>query len=127
MIFHNIQYDFYHLKLGVGQGLNTRAKLLALWGLLVFANILHYDKLQIANDSKIVLIGLITSATCRWWLWIQALKETFQEVKIMHIYREFNSKACALSKTALDLDDDMFSIQHFVHGSLVQEETINIF
>lgn len=55
MVFCRSHYDFFLLKLGMGGGLNTQAKLLALWGLLSYGNNIQFNKIQIDGDSKIVV------------------------------------------------------------------------
>ena len=47
--------DYYLLKLGIGEGKNTRVKLLALWGLLYFNRLQGIDKIQMDGDSKVVV------------------------------------------------------------------------
>ena len=51
----------------------------------------------------------------------------FQDIKIKHISREFNSKADDLSKEALNLEAGELEFQHFVQGRLIQEETVVVF
>lgn len=53
-----------------------------------------------------------------WHQRIIALKETFQEIIIFHVYREFNTKAYVLSKEALSLGKGLLLVHHFFHGSL---------
>ena len=62
-----------------------------------------------------------------WQQSIATLSETFQEVKISHVYREFNAKADMVSKDALKLDEGVLTVQHFDQKELIQEETLVIY
>lgn len=46
---------YFHLKLGVGVGTNTRVELIALWGFLSFSKSKDIFQIQIASDSKVII------------------------------------------------------------------------
>ena len=45
----------YRLLLDVGRGTNTKSKLLALWGLLLFAIDKNFLDLHVRGDSKVIV------------------------------------------------------------------------
>ena len=45
----------YRLWMGVGKGTNTKAELLALWGLLYFAKKMNILDITILGDSKVII------------------------------------------------------------------------
>jgi len=49
----------FELKLGGGCGSNTRAELIALWGLLFFASSKGVFHLMVLGDSKIIIDWII--------------------------------------------------------------------
>jgi len=49
------QSHSFHLWMGSGTGTNTRAKLLALWGLLRFATNIGIVSIQVFGDSKVIV------------------------------------------------------------------------
>lgn len=55
MILYLDERHFFLLELGATEGSNTHVELLALWGLLFFANSKGLSSLQIARDSRVVI------------------------------------------------------------------------
>lgn len=90
-----------------GVGTNTKAEVLALWGLLWFANHLYMDKIWIIGDSKVLIdhmnhkdvinLGSMVHSLEK----INLLKSTFSEISFHHVYREKNDIADRLSKKML--------------------------
>ena len=55
-MFLNINED-HHIKLcmNVGHGTNSRAELVALWGLLQFASLIGIDSMWVSGGSKVIM------------------------------------------------------------------------
>jgi ribonuclease HI len=128
MVLHLSHSKFYNLKLGVGAGSNTRAKLLALWGLLNFAKSIHVEHLQVVGDSKLIvdwinhICNLQVLNLESWQKRIRQLQEAFQELTITQVYREFNTRADLLSKEAVTLDPGTFIVKYFEDDTLVSKD-----
>jgi ribonuclease HI len=94
-----------------GSGTNTRGELLALWSILFFAHYKQVSCLQLVGDSKVIVDWFsfkhnLQVITLQPWLTrIRQLSENFQNLKIQHIYREYNREANQLSKQALHLEE----------------------
>jgi ribonuclease HI len=88
----------------VGEGTNTKAEILGLWGLLSLAKFLHLNELMIAGDSKVIIDWFEGKCTIHsqvlspWQQKIQAYKSHFTWLHNMHIHRQFNIIADSLSK-----------------------------
>ena len=84
-----------------------RVEILALWGLMWFANHLRIDKISIFGDSKILIDHLNHEALINqnilspWLLRIETQRMNFSFISFIHIYREKNSQADRLSKLGL--------------------------
>lgn len=70
MILRSSHTDFYILRLGVGEGSNTRVELLALWGPLFFANKIHCVRLQVVGDLKLVVDWFNNNCNLQVMQWI---------------------------------------------------------
>ena len=55
MVIHLSHFEFYHIKMGVGEGTNIKVELLALWGLFHFVHLFQEEKLHIMGDSQIIV------------------------------------------------------------------------
>lgn len=90
-----------------GSGTNTRAEVIALWGLMWFTNHLRYDRIFIYGDSKVLIDHLLRKATINqncmssWLNRIDFQRKKFSSISFRHIYRERNSQADCLSKNGL--------------------------
>lgn len=77
-----------------GPGTNTRAEILALWGLLWFPKKKLLDCMQIYGDSKSLIEGILGHTNfpppnlCCWLDRIKTLKLSFQVITFQHIFRE---------------------------------------
>lgn len=95
VIYLTINHCFL-LKLGCGFGLNSRAKLLALWGLLQFASWKNILSLQVCSDSHVIVDWAMCRSSLKvtllqhWCDRTKKLIDSFNEISIKHIYREFN-------------------------------------
>lgn len=99
----------FKLPMDVGRGSNTKTELLALWGLLFFANQRMITDLQILGDSKFIIDWALDKHQIHvinldhWMNWDRTLKEQFRSLMFQHIYREFNREADDLSKQAMGI------------------------
>lgn len=55
MVIYLIPHEYYCFKWHSGQGTNTRAKLLALWGILYCATWTGLDEIDFFGDSKVII------------------------------------------------------------------------
>ena len=103
------QDHYYCLKIGCGQSTNTRSELLALWVLLVTANIFGLPCLHIRGDSSAIInwfnwrVDLSALNLDGWCHNIKELESSFLQLDSWHVYIEHNVKADGLSKEALSL------------------------
>lgn len=100
------------------------AKLLSLWGLLLFAQkYLHLQQIKNFGDSLVVVRwfnkeGDLLNLTLEpWQQKIHQLQEAFEEVYISHVHREFNSDIDSLSKEALSILMGELRISEFLGSS----------
>ena len=115
---------YFQIKLGLGSGTNMFAKLLSLWGLLLFAQkYLHLQQIKNFGDSLVVVRwfnkeGDLLNLTLEpWQQKIHQLQEAFEEVYISHVHREFNSDIDSLSKEALSILMGELRISEFLGSS----------
>ena len=84
-------YCHYKLYWNGGGGTNTKAEVLALWGLLLFASQLYMDKIQIIGDSKVVIdhMNMKTfinlGSLVHWLERINILKSSFLFISFNHV------------------------------------------
>ena len=92
------------LRMDAGRGKNTRAKILALWGLVFFAKSQHISKLLMLGDSKVVVdwateIHTVHSIELYHWLGrVKGIIRLCDSLYFHHIYKEYNTLADDLSK-----------------------------
>lgn len=90
-----------------GLGTNTRAEVIALWGLMWFANHLCVENVSYYDDSKDLIdhlnqVGSINQPHLSSWIHrIDILRKMFLAISFSHIYREKNSQVDHLSKLGL--------------------------
>ena len=68
-ILHIEKDQYFKAMWNCGRGTNNRGELLALWMLLWVAQSYKITNLQVSGDSRIILIGILTSIVCRILLW----------------------------------------------------------
>lgn len=89
----------FQLKLGARRRTNARDKFLSLWGLIYFSNWKNFKKLQVERDSKVVVewfngrVQMHIQLLEPWQQKIRHLQETFQELNVSHVHREFNGRS----------------------------------
>lgn len=121
----------FHLCMGVGQGSNTRSELLALWGLLRFAELWNFAFSHIFGDSLCVINWVIVRAALRplslhhWLEKVRKLIHKAGQVVITHIRRGFNMEADGLSKQALGPFDGRIHYKEFREGILVTDSFVS--
>lgn len=84
------------------------AKLMSLWGVMVFAQkFIHQKKIIFFGDSLVVTRWINNEGELSniklesWQQKIRKRKESFMEVFISHVYREFNTILNSLSNEAI--------------------------
>ena len=81
--------------------------------------------LQIVGDSKLILDWFNDKCTLQVLalelsqMKIRELQEAFQDLKLSHVYKEFNQQADTLSKEALSLELSLFSVTYFEEKSFI--------
>jgi ribonuclease HI len=110
---------------GGGKGTNTKAELLGIWTLLMWARQLGIQCISVMGDSKMIIdwlncLCVIKNIThthrCDR---IRALAKTFTEIEFRHIYRELNTVADKLSKEALGWKEGLSWIKVLKDGKLI--------
>jgi ribonuclease HI len=116
----------FSIKMNCGTRTNTRGELMALWSLLFFALHKQVNCLQLVGDSKVIVDwfsyknNLQVISLQPWMTRIRQMSGSFQNLKIQHIYREFNREADQLSKQALLMEE---GILFFAKGMGEQVES----
>lgn len=101
------EHAYFNIWLNVGIGTNTGSEVCALWSLLYFSNVRQLQRSQIVGDALVVVnwvnvFGPINVISLRPWMEkIQALLLQRNDIQFLHILRDENSQADALSKWAL--------------------------
>jgi hypothetical protein len=88
---------------------------------------------MIVGDSKVAIdwindrsnLNLIYLAS--WKEQIRCLKEKFEEIKFMHVHREYNTVADKLSKKALNNPLGCFFYEEIIQENVVNAENFLIF
>ena len=102
---HNI-----HFSMGCDRCTNTKAEMMALWGLLTVSKMMGIPLHSIHGDSLVIISWAIGKNSLNlphlshWGDDIRDLLQNFPELIVKHIYREHNQIADILSKNALLLD-----------------------
>jgi len=127
MVLFLSEKHYFYLKLGEGYGSDTRAELIALWALLLFAKGRGIRQIQIMGDSKVVIDWLCGQSLLNnllfkpWKKRIQDLQESYEDIIINHTYKVYNHKEDFLSKEALGLDDGLLVFTEFLEGEPLPE------
>lgn len=121
--------------MGVGRGTNTKAELLALWGLLCFQckkDLISYS-LQVLGDSSAIinwaagkshLHVLHLDQRCNR---VMELKKYFSSLSFIHSYREFNQETDSLSKMAVGNMDGFIFYEVSVNGLVADRGSSSIY
>lgn len=95
-------------KINLGAGSNTKGELVGLWALLHLARYFGITKIQVFGDSMVIikwiegLQNLNVLSLDFWKEKIMKLKDDFECLKVVHIYRELNNIGDQLSKLSLE-------------------------
>ena len=85
------------LHQNVGSGTKTRAKLLALWGLLLFASVRDIGLKLTMGDSRTIIDWVMHRQQLQslvlhpWMVRVRSLLDLLSPLPCQHIYREYNS------------------------------------
>jgi len=110
VLYLNQKY-FFILKYSADNGSNNIVEVYALWILLKFSISKDITYIQIFGDSKLFISWcnnqcIISNLTLPPILdRVLEARSRFQNISFEHVYREFNSKADALLKKALLLEE----------------------
>lgn len=102
----------YHVHWGAGFGINTKAEVMALWGLLWSTKFLDIQNIHVLGDSKTVVdyVGAqanIHKSSLQGWLnQIKQIWSSLNHPSIQHISRNLNTEADRLSKLGLRAELD---------------------
>ena len=124
-MFLKLNYEHpFLLWMGCGSGSNTKVELLALWGLLQFANYKGIGHLQVVGDSKVTveqaagnsrLHALRLEQRCSR---IVELKHKFSHITFSHIYRQPKLVADRLSKKTMGPMDGQIHFEELKGNSI---------
>ena len=132
VLYINRDHHFL-IQLGCGTNTNSRAELLAAYGLLFMANSMGLPELRVLGDSKMVVDRLNGRNHLHvlnldhWCRRIHTIIRGFISFSCQHIYQEHNQLADFLSKKALDLQAGHLIVQEFEGDILSHENSVNIF
>jgi ribonuclease HI len=133
-IYIKLNYDHsYKAHFAGGKGNNMKAEILGLWGLLFLAQRLTICRMMVVGDSKVTIDWINESTNLNliylhnWKEQIKSLKVGFEDIKFMHIHREFNTVADQLSKKAMDNPLGWFHYEEILNGTVVNKDSIKIF
>ena len=119
--------------MGCGVSTNTRAELLALWALLVFADTIGLPSLFVCGDSQVIInwensiVHLDVVDLDHWCDHIDEVKASFLSINLKHIYREHNQSVDSLSKESLSLEMQKLSYEEFLDGESIRRNIISFF
>ena len=123
---------FYRLWMEADKETNTKAELLALWGLLYFAKKMNILDITILRDSKVIIewekdvYSLRTMELQHWAKRTKDIISTFQRITFRHIYWEQNTEADGLSKLALREDMNNITWALFLEGDKIDQGILSI-
>lgn len=98
---------FIHLRMGVGNGTNTKVELFSLWVLLWFAQKRGIFSMQIVGNSKVIIDWATWNSNLQvilieqWDDRVKYLINSFSQISFTHIYKKHNYEADGLSKNAI--------------------------
>jgi len=119
--------------MAIGTGSNTRAELLALWGLMFLSHYLNLQDVIIAGDSKVVVDWFNGKAILNvlilqaWKQRIEDLRSMFTSIKAFHIHPAYNSQADKLSKTGLNSEFGVLFVDEFEEESRISSRSLTLF
>lgn len=96
-----------HLFWFGGEGSNTRAKVIPLWGLLFFAKTMNLEQMIIIGYAKVIIYwsngmeNISAPNLTNWMFHIENLRKSFTSISFRHVYRELNGVATLFPKGEL--------------------------
>ena len=132
MIYLNDNH-FYSFSMGCGCSTNTKAELLVLWAALRVILIMGFPIHLILGDSLVViswinrLSALDIPILRHWYEDIRDMLHHVPSVIFKHIYREHNSLADGLSKSALNLDMGYGKFTETLDGLVIAQDLFVLF
>jgi len=116
-----------------GSGTNTRSELLALWSLLYFVGYKKISILLLVGDSKVIIEWfnnvnyLHVISLLPWMRRIRLLSGHCIQLKVEHIYIDYNQEADLLSKVALELEEEgiFYAVGHEEEAEEFERMEIN--
>ena len=132
MIYLNDNH-FYSFFMGYGCSMNTRVELLALWAALRVSLIMGFPIHLILGDSLVVIswinrLSALDIPILRHWCEdIRDMLHHVPSVIFKHIYREDNSLADGLSKSALNLDMGYEKFTETLDGLVIANDLFVLF
>ena len=124
---------FYSFSMGCGRISNTRAELLACWGILRVSLLMGIPLQLIYGDSMVIISWLNRNSALdvpslmHWCCDIRLMLQKAPPVIFKHTYREHNTLAHALSKQGLNLDMGVVSFSETLDGLIVNQGNLNLF
>lgn len=132
MVTYQDPDELYCFKWCSGQGTNTREELLALWGILLCANWMGIEDIDIFGDSKVIIDWENKRATLNSFELLHCMNKTksflptFRRISISHVYREQNMVADRVSKEGRNTSMDHIHYWWFAFGTPIWEGCIDI-
>ena len=120
-------------SVGVGLGTNTRAELLALWSVLKVSNMMGVPLNQIFGDSMVIISwenkhsALEIPALKHWCDDIIHMLLCAPPLTINHTFREHNTLADGLSKSALKHEIGTWYFSEIMDGQVINDGQFQLF
>ena len=117
--------------MNTSSGTNTLAELLALWGLLLFANVRNIGLKLILGDSRTIIDWAMHRQKLQslvlqpWMVRVWSLLDLLSPLPCQHIYREFNSQADSLSKRGIDMPPGVIGWQELISGVIIADGSLS--
>ena len=109
-----------------GLGTNTKAELVALWGLASLASTFGIEIVKIYWDSMVIVkwvnqhCNIPINALQLWCRRTSLMLSSYSDISIEHVFHALNVEVDSLSKEALDGDEDVLFWEEFVEKYLEQ-------
>ena len=132
MIFINDSH-YFSFSMGCGSSSNTRAELLACWGILRVSFLMGIPLQLIYGDSMVIISWLNRNSALdipslmHWCCDIRYMLQKDPPMIFKHTYREHNMLADALSKQGLNLDMGAVAFSESMDGLIVNQGILNLF